>query len=896
MPARNRRARLLVLVIFGGIAVFLFSGNKETFGQYKEYVKEKAIGGGAVLRPKLGLPQQREDEVPLVALGPKPRPIQDSMPSRPPSVPQPLEPVTGRTTTEQQRLRTSLTTSASIKPTPPARLGDSGLKDAQDFEYSDTASVSSVRPIVHWQLQSEHFPLSSTIALPTGTSKPFPRVQRAINKLSMYGADAEKLDYIKAAASHAWQGYRQSAFGSDEVRPVTQGVKNSFNGWGATLVDGLDTLWIMGLKDEFDEAVEAVGRIDFTTSHRADIPLFETVIRYLGGLIAAYDVSGKQYRVLLDKAVELGEVLYSAFDTPNRVPVTYYRWQPNALSKPQRAGMRVVLAEIGTLSMEFTRLAQLTGEPKYYDAIARITDLFEDFQNNTNVPGMWPTTLDSSGCKKMTYGSRGTATTGLKPQLEQHAVPDGTLTKLDKYGKAGILVGGDHGEDAMDLRQPAHPAAAGVAGRRQKRQLDPTPDRTAGQEFLKSAHEMQVQTKLKDQLGLSEEDTCEPAGLQSAGQSLQEVYTLSGASDSMYEYLPKQYLLLGGLVEKYKTMYLDSAATAIEKLLYRPMTPEGYDILMSGELKLMPNYSEPYESRGYIEKFHAEAAHLTCFAGGMFAMGGVLFGIEEHVDIGAKLTDGCVWAYNSTTTGIMPEGATLMTCEDTWGECPWNATAYSQALDPYEDARMQVYDERSAVQVGENNGPIRIGPPLNRAPKPHLSDKPPVEARPPPPVAIPIAAAPAAAAPPKASSSNDATWTPASPLPHDAFVAQKILEERLPPGYLHISSRHYILRPEAIESVFYLWRITGDPHWRDAAWTMFLSIERHTRVQYGHSAVDDVTKIAPEPEDSMESFWLAETLKYFWLIFDDASIWSLDEWVLNTEAHLFRRPEFEFVT
>jgi mannosyl-oligosaccharide alpha-1,2-mannosidase len=56
--------------------------------------------------------------------------------------------------------------------------------------------------------------------------------------------------------------------------------------------------------------------------------LFETTIRYLGGLLGAYDVSGGKYKVLLEKAEELGEVLMGAFDTPNRMPLTYYHWRP----------------------------------------------------------------------------------------------------------------------------------------------------------------------------------------------------------------------------------------------------------------------------------------------------------------------------------------------------------------------------------------------------------------------------------------------------------------------------------------------------------------------------------------------------------------------------------------
>lgn len=74
---------------------------------------------------------------------------------------------------------------------------------------------------------------------------------------------------------------------------------------------------------------------------------------------------------------------------------------------------------------------------------------------------------------------------------------------------------------------------------------------------------------------------------------------------------------------------------------------------------------------------------------------------------------------------------------------------------------------------------------------------------------------------------------------------------------------------------------------------MFQAIERYTRAEFGHSAIDDVTKETPSHRDEMESFWLAETLKYFYLLFEAEDVVSLDEWVLNTEAHPFRRPEAE---
>jgi mannosyl-oligosaccharide alpha-1,2-mannosidase len=97
-------------------------------------------------------------------------------------------------------------------------------------------------------------------------------------------------------------------------------------------------------------------------------------------------------------------------------------------------------------------------------------------------------------------------------------------------------------------------------------------------------------------------------------------------------------------------------------------------------------------------------------------------------------------------------------------------------------------------------------------------------------------------------------------------------------------------RPEAIESVFILYRITGDPTLRERAWKMFNAIVEHTLTDIAHAGLDDCTVRNPPKSDRMESFWLAETLKYFYLIFSEPDVVSLDDYVLNTEAHPLKRP------
>ncbi|KAF6224707.1 hypothetical protein HO173_012864 [Letharia columbiana] len=72
---------------------------------------------------------------------------------------------------------------------------------------------------------------------------------------------------------------------------------------------------------------------------------------------------------------------------------------------------------------------------------------------------------------------------------------------------------------------------------------------------------------------------------------------------------------------------------------------------------------------------------------------------------------------------------------------------------------------------------------------------------------------------------------------------------------------------------------------------MFSNIERNTRTEFGNAMISDVRIDKSAKQNKMESFWMAETLKYFYLIFSEPSVVSLDEYVLNTEAHPFRRPK-----
>jgi mannosyl-oligosaccharide alpha-1,2-mannosidase len=184
---------------------------------------------------------------------------------------------------------------------------------------------------INWAKIPQKHPVIDFIHLPEDGPKSLPKVQAS--ETSFAETESEKKiredrrEHVKKAFLRSWGVYKEYAWGHDEFSSIS-GFKDHFGGWGATLIDAMDTLLIMGLDDEFKDGVEFCKTVDFSVSHMEKLNVFETTIRYLGGLLAAHELAeGKDLGVLLQKAKELGEMLYHAFDTFNRMPIARWRWE-----------------------------------------------------------------------------------------------------------------------------------------------------------------------------------------------------------------------------------------------------------------------------------------------------------------------------------------------------------------------------------------------------------------------------------------------------------------------------------------------------------------------------------------------------------------------------------------
>ena len=98
----------------------------------------------------------------------------------------------------------------------------------------------------------------------------------------------------------------------------------------------------------------------------------------------------------------------------------------------------------------------------------------------------------------------------------------------------------------------------------------------------------------------------------------------------------------------------------------------------------------------------------------------------------------------------------------------------------------------------------------------------------------------------------------------------------------------YLLRPEVSESLFILHQLTGNPVYREWGWKIFQAIEHHCKTTYGYGSYPDVNQPGSAPNDKQESFFFAETLKYLYLLQSPTHTLSLQQYVLNTEAHPFK--------
>lgn len=217
--------------------------------------------------------------------------------------------------------------------------------------------------------------------------------------------DSQRREKVKDAMVHAWSSYEKYAWGHDELQPQSKNGVDSFGGLGATLIDSLDTLYIMGLDEQFQKAREWVANsLNFNKNYDASV--FETTIRVVGGLLSTYDLSGD--KIFLEKAKDIADRLLPAWDTSSGIPFNIINLQHGNPHNPGWTGGDSILADSGTEQIEFIALSQRTGDPKYQQKVENvITELNKTFPADGLLPIYINPHRGTTSYSTITFGAMG---------------------------------------------------------------------------------------------------------------------------------------------------------------------------------------------------------------------------------------------------------------------------------------------------------------------------------------------------------------------------------------------------------------------------------------------------------------------------------------------------------
>uniref|UniRef100_A0AAF5DFU6 alpha-1,2-Mannosidase n=1 Tax=Strongyloides stercoralis TaxID=6248 RepID=A0AAF5DFU6_STRER len=204
--------------------------------------------------------------------------------------------------------------------------------------------------------------------------------------------DNDKAIFIKKMMKHAWDGYKKYAWGANELNSIQKMASSQeiFGGprMPATIVDAADTLFIMDMMEEYKEAEEYLLKNFKMSDAIRSLSVFEMTIRFVGGFLSLFALTGKEFYKTFAKNVT--DTLLVSFNSPTGLPYNIvapkdnrtmnYGWVTNSAH---------ILADVGTLHLEFDYLSHITGDPNYREKVINARNIIDKQKKIDNLYGLY---------------------------------------------------------------------------------------------------------------------------------------------------------------------------------------------------------------------------------------------------------------------------------------------------------------------------------------------------------------------------------------------------------------------------------------------------------------------------------------------------------------------------
>ncbi|XP_060525128.1 mannosyl-oligosaccharide 1,2-alpha-mannosidase IA isoform X1 [Cylas formicarius] len=234
-------------------------------------------------------------------------------------------------------------------------------------------------------------PPLNVVTVPPASSDHYPLIQGGDDRDSV---TRERRNKVKQMMKHAWDNYVRYAWGKNELKPISKrGHQASVFGsqpLGATILDGLDTLYIMGLNKEFRQARDWVANEFDVDQVSADVSVFEVNIRFVAGLLSCFALTGDT--IFRDKAQQIADKLLPAFNTPTGIPNALVNFKTGvSRNYGWASSSSSILSEFGTLHMEFAYLSDVTAKSVYRNKVDKIRHVLREIEKPN---GLYPNYLN----------------------------------------------------------------------------------------------------------------------------------------------------------------------------------------------------------------------------------------------------------------------------------------------------------------------------------------------------------------------------------------------------------------------------------------------------------------------------------------------------------------------